>query len=124
MNIEGITLLNQFVKYSYNPLIILAIIIIGIIIALISVFLLEDNNPIGVLVLLIGLVSIIIFGAIASEEEYKTFLNYPASTHYIIQIDNKAAWSEIAPNYTIVKEVYPNTGIYEIKREYKEGDEQ
>ena len=62
-------------------------------------------------------------GSMAAEEEHKTLLNYPAFTHYIIQIDDKTAWSEIAPNYTIVEEVYLNTGIYEIKREYKEGDE-
>ena len=124
MNIEGITLLNQFIEYSCKPLIVLTIIIIGTLITLISIFLLEDDKPIGVLVLLIGLVSIIIFGAIASEEEYKTFLNDPAYTHYIIQIDDKAAWSEIAPNYTIVEEIYPNTNIYEIKKVYEEGDEQ
>lgn len=124
MNIEGITLLNQFVEYSCTPLIVLIIIIIGAIIAVISVCMLENDNPIGVLILLIDLVSIIIFGGIAAEEEYKTFLNYPAYTHYIIQIDDEAAWTEIAPNYIIIKEVYPNTDIYEIKRKYKEGDEQ
>lgn len=122
MNIEGITLLNQFVEYSCKPLIVLTIIIIGTIIVLISVFMLENDNLIGALVLLIDLASTIIFGVIASEEEHKTFLNYPAYTHYIIQIDDKTAWSEIAPNYIIVKEVYPNTGIYEIKQEYKEGE--
>lgn len=124
MNIEGITLLNQFVEYSCNPLVVIILIIIETIIIVISVCMLENDNPIGVLVLLIDLVSIIIFGGIAAEEEFKTFLNYPAYTHYIIQIDDKAAWAEIAPNYTIVKEVYPDTGIYEIKRGYKEGDEQ
>lgn len=123
MNIEGITILNQFVEYSYKPFIVLTIMIIGVIIALIGVLMLEDDNPIGVLVLLIDLVCIIIFGVIATEEEHKTFLNYPAYTHYIIQIDDKAAWAEIAPNYTIIEEVYPNTGIYEIKQEYKKGDE-
>ena len=46
-------------------------------------------------------------------------MNYPAYTHYIIQIDDKAAWSEIAPNYTIVEEIYPNTNIYEIKKVYE-----
>ena len=124
MNIEGITILNRFVEYSCTPLIVLTMIIIGGIIAFISVLMLEDNNPIGAFVLVIDIISMLIFAGIASEEEYKTFLNYPAYTHYIIQINDKTAWTEIAPNYTIIEEVYPDTDIYEIKREYKEEDEQ
>lgn len=123
MNIEGITLLNQFVEYSYHPLVILIILIIGAIIVFIGVKMVEYNYDIGVLPLFGGLIFIFMFVAIATQEKNKTFLNYPAYTHYIIQINDKAAWSEIVPNYTIIEEVYPNTGIYEIKREYKEGDE-
>ena len=124
MNIESITLLNQFVEYSCKPFIVLIVIISGAIIALIGILMLDSGNSIGGLILLGGFIFILTFMAIASEEEHKTFLNYPAYTHYIIQIDDKAAWAEIAPNYTIIEEVYPNTGIYEIKQEYKEGDEQ
>lgn len=124
MNIEGITLLNQFVEYSYKPLIIIMLFIIACILALISVLLLETDHPIGILIIIFTLAFTLVFGSMAAEEEHKTFLNYPAYTHYIIQIDDKVAQSEIVPNYTIIKEVYPNTGIYEIKREYKEGDEQ
>lgn len=124
MNIEGITLLNQFVEYSCKPLIVLAIIIIGAIIGLVGALLCEKGNYIGPIAIVVGIISVLVFGSMAAEEEHKTLLNYPAYTHYIIQIDDKAAWSEIAPNYTIVEEVYPNTDIYEIKRKYKEGDEQ
>lgn len=124
MNIEGITLLNQFVEYSCKPLIIIIFFIITCILALISILLLETDHPIGIVILIFSLVFTFVFGSMAAEEEHKTLLNYPAYTHYIIQIDDKAAWTEIAPNYTIVEEVYPDTGIYEIKREYKEGDEQ
>lgn len=124
MNIEGITLLNQFIEYSCKPLIVIMIFIITCIIALISILLLEADHPIGIVILIFSLVFAFVFGSMAGEEEYKTLLNYPKFTYYIIQIDDKAAWSEIAPNYTIVEEVYPDTGIYEIKREYKEGDEQ
>jgi len=124
MNIEGTTLLKQFITYSYNPLIVLIIVIIGAIIAFIGILMLQCNYSIGVLPLFCGLIFILTFESIALEKEHKTFLNYPAYTHYIIQINDKTAWTEIAPNYTIVEEVYPATGIYEIKREYKEGDEQ
>ena len=124
MNIEGITLLNQFIEYSCKPLIVIMIFIIACILALISVLLLEADHPIGIVILIFTLVFAFVFGAIAAEEEHKTLLNYPKFTHYIIQINDKAAWVEIAPNYTIIEEVYPNTGIYEVKREYKEGDEQ
>lgn len=124
MNIEGITLLNQFVEYSCKPLIVLAIVIIGAIIAFIGILMLQCNYSIGVLPLFVGLIFILTFESIAMEEEHKTFLNYPAYTHYIILINDKTAWTEIAPNYIIIKEVYPNTDIYEIKRKYKEGDEQ
>lgn len=122
MNIEGITLLNQFIEYSCKPLIIIMLFIITCIFALISVLLLEADHPIGIVILIFSLVFAFVFGSMATEEEHKTLLNYPKFTHYIIQIDDEAAWSEIAPNYTIVKEVYPNTSIYEIKREYKEGE--
>lgn len=124
MNIEGITILNQFVEYSCNPLVVLTIIIIGAIIGLVGAILCENGNYIGPIAIVVGIISALVFGLMADEEEHKTLLNYPAFTHYIIQIDDKAAWTEIAPNYTIVEEVYPDTGIYEIKREYKEGDEQ
>ena len=124
MNIEGITLLNQFIEYSCNPLTILMILFIAGIITVIGVLLLETDHPIGIVVLIFGLVSGGVFGSMAGNDHKNTFLNYPAYTHYIIQINDKAAWTEIAPNYTIVEEVYPATGIYEIKREYKEGDEQ
>ena len=124
MNIEGTVLLNQFIEYSYKPLIALMIIIITGILAFISILLLETDHPIGIVILIFNLAFAIIFGSIANEEEKKTFLNYPAYTHYIIQIDDKSAWAEIAPNYTIVKEIYPDTDIYEIQRKYKEGDEQ
>jgi len=124
MNIEGTTLLKQFITYSYNPLIVLIIAIIGAIIAFIGILMLQCNYSIGVLPLFFGLIFILTFESIALEEEHKTFLNYPAYTHYIIQINDKVAWTEIAPNYTIVKEIYPNTDIYEIKHEYKEGNEQ
>lgn len=124
MNIEGITLLNQFVEYSCKPFIVIMMIIIGAILILIGIELCESRHPaIGFLIAVVGALFVPIFAAIANKETHKNFLNYPAYTHYIIQIDDKAAWSEIAPNYIIVKEVYPNTGIYEIKREYKEGDE-
>ena len=122
MNIEGITLLNQFIEYSCKPLIVIMILIITSIIVLISILLLETDHPIGAVILIFSLVLALVFGSMAGEEEHKTLLNYPKFTHYIIQIDDKTAWTEIAPNYTIVKEVYPNTGIYEIKREYKEND--
>ena len=124
MNIEGITLLNQFVEYSCKPLIVIMILIITTILALISILLLKADHSIGIVILIFSLVFAVVFGSMGAETEKKTFLNYPAYTHYIIQIDDKAAWSEIAPNYTIVEEVYPNTGIYEIKQEYKEGNEQ
>lgn len=124
MNIESITLLNQFVEYSCKPFIIIMLFIIACILALISVLLLETDHPIGILIIIFSLVFTLVFGSMATEEEFKTFLNYPAYTHYIIQINDKAAWSKIVPNYTIVEEVYPDTDIYEIKREYKEGDEQ
>ena len=52
---------------------------------------LDSGNSIGGLILLGGFIFILTFMAIASEEEHKTFLNYPAYTHYIIQIDDKAA---------------------------------
>lgn len=123
MNVEGITLLNQFVEYLWNPLVVLIIVIIGAIIFFIGILMLNCNHTTGVLPLFCGIAFILTFTAIAAQEEHKTFLNYPAYTHYIIQINDKAAWSEIVPNYTIIEEVYPNTGIYEIKREYKEGDE-
>ena len=124
MNIEGTILLNQFIEYSYKPLIVVIIIIITGIFGLISILLLETDHPIGIVILIFSLAFAFIFGSIANEEEKKTFLNYPAYTHYIIQIDDKSAWAEIAPNYIIVKEIYPDTDIYEIQREYKEGDEQ
>lgn len=124
MNIESITLLKQFVEYSYTPLIILIILIIGAIIAFIGILMLECNYSTGGLLLFCSLIFIFTFVSIATEEKHKTFLNYPAFTHYIIQINDKTAWAKIVPNYTILKEVYPDTGIYEIKREYKEGDEQ
>lgn len=124
MNIEGITLLNQFVEYSCKPLTVIILIIIGAITGLIGALLCEKDNYIGPIVIGVGIISALVFGSMAAEEEHKTLLNYPEFTHYIIQIDDKAAWTEIAPNYTIVEEVYPDTGIYEIKREYKEGDEQ
>lgn len=124
MNIEGIVLLKQFIEYSYSPLVIIIILIIAVILALISVLLLETDHPIGIVILIFCLAFVFTFSSIASEDEKKTFLNYPAYIHYIIQIDDKSAWAEIAPNYTIVKEIYPDTDIYEIQREYKEGDEQ
>lgn len=124
MNIESITLLKQFIEYSYNPLIVLIIAIIGAIIAFIGILMLQCDHSIGVFPLFFGLIFILTFESIALEEEHKTVLNHPAYTHYIIQINDKAAWAEIAPNYTIIKEVYPDTDIYEIKGEYKEGDEQ
>lgn len=124
MNIEGTILLNQFIEYSCKPLIVLMIIIIVGIFALISMLLLETDHPIGIAILIFSFALALVFGMIASEEEKKTFLNYPAYTHYIIQIDDKSAWAEIAPNYTIIKEIYPDTNIYEIQRKYKEGDEQ
>lgn len=123
MNIEGTVLLNQFIEYSYKPLIALMIIIITGILAFISILLLETDHHIGIVILIFGLAFAFIFGSIANEEEKKTFLNYPAYTHYIIQIDDKSAWAEIVPNYTIIKEVYPDTNIYEIQRKYREGDE-
>ena len=123
MNIEGITLLNQSIEYSCKPFVVIILIIIGAIIFLVGALLCEKENYIGPIVIIGSIISILVFGSMAAEEEHKTLLNYPAFTHYIIQIDDKAAWSEIAPNYIIVGEVYPNTGIYEIKREYKEGDE-
>ena len=124
MNIEGTVLLKQFIEYSCQPLIIIIILIIAGILAFISILLLETDHPIGIVILIFGLAFAFIFGSIANEEEKKTFLNYPAYTHYIIQIDDKSAWAEIAPNYTIIKEIYPDTDIYEIQRKYKEGDEQ
>ena len=123
MNIEGITLLNQFVEYSCKPFIVIILLTIGAIIGLVGALLCEKDSYIGPIVIIVGIISAIVFGLMAAEEEHKTLLNYPEFTHYIIQIDDKAAWTEIAPNYTIVEEVYPDTGIYEIKREYKEGDE-
>lgn len=124
MNIEGITLLNQFVEYSCSPLIIITIIIIGGILIYIGIMLCEQQHPTGFLIVVVGLLFALIFGTMACKEKDKTLLNYPIYIHYVIQIDDdKAAWSEIAPNYIIVEEVYPNTGIYEIKQEYKEGDE-
>ena len=123
MNIEGITLLNQFTEYSCKPFVVIILIIIGAITGLVGVLLCEKDGYIGPIVIIVGIISAIVFGLMAAEEEHKTLLNYPEFTHYIIQIDDKAAWAEIAPNYTIVEEVYPDTGIYEIKREYKEGDE-
>ena len=123
MNIEGITLLKQFVEYSYNPLMFLMI-IIGAIIFVTGFLIIDCGHPIGALVAFGGAIFILTFTGIACEDEHKTFLNYPAYTHYIIQINDKTAWTEIAPNYTIIEEVYPDTDIYEIKREYKEEDEQ
>ena len=124
MNIEGTVLLKQFIEYSCQPLIIIMILIIAGTLAFTSILLLETDHPIGIVTLIFSLLFAFIFGSIASEDEKKTFLNYPAYTHYIIQINDKSAWAEIAPNYTIIKEVYPNTNIYEIQRKYKEGDEQ
>ena len=124
MNIEGITLLNQFIEYSYSPLTIITIIFIAAIITIIGILMLEEDNPIGIFIFIFALVFTLITCPIATEENNQTFLNHPAYTHYIVQINDKTAWSEIAPNYSIVKEIYPNTNIYEIKQEYKEGDEQ
>lgn len=123
MNIEGITLLNQFIEYFCKPFIVIILLIIGAIIGLVGVLLCEKDSYIGPIVIGVAIISAIVFGSMAGEEEHKTLLNYPEFTHYIIQINDKAAWAEIAPNYTIVEEVYTDTGIYEIKREYKEGDE-
>lgn len=124
MNIEGTVFLKQFIEYSCQPVIIIMIIIITSIIAFISILLLETDHPIGIVILIFSILFAFVFTAIASEGEKKTFLNYPAYIHYIIQIDDKSAWAEIAPNYTIIKEIYPDTNIYEIQRKYKEGDEQ
>lgn len=124
MNIDGVTLLNQFITYSYNPLTIISIIVITVILLIIAICLIEDLKYSG-LIILIAAIAVVSFGlGIATIENSKTFLNYPAYTHYVIQINDKAAWSEIAPNYTIVEEIYPNTNIYEIKKVYEEGDEQ
>lgn len=123
MNIEGTVLLKQFIEYSCQPLIIIIILIIAGILALISILLLETDHPIGIVFLIVCLAFAFVFGSIAKETEKKTFLNYPAYTHYIVQINDKSAWAEIAPNYTIIKEVYPDTNIYEIQRKYREGDE-
>lgn len=123
MNIEGTVLLKQFIEYSCQPLVIIMILIITVILALISVLLLETDHPIGIVFLIVCLAFALVFNSIAKETEKKTFLNYPAYTHYIIQIDDKSAWAEIVPNYTIIKEVYPDTNIYEIQRKYREGDE-
>lgn len=124
MNIEGTVLLNQFIEYSCKPYIVITILIISGIIALASILLIEADHPVGITILIFDIVLALISGSIAAEEEKKTFLNYPAYTHYIIQIDDKSAWAEIASNYIIVKKIYPDTNIYEIQREYKEGDEQ
>ena len=124
MNIAGTTLLNQFIEYSCQPFVVLIIVIISGIIALVSILLIDTDHPIGIIILIFGIVFALIIGLIAAEVEKKTFLNYPAYTHYIIQINDKSAWAEIAPNYTIIKEVYPDTNIYEIQRKYREGDEQ
>lgn len=124
MNIEGITLLNQFIEYSCTPLTLIIPIVITVIIFVIGILMLKKNNNIGNLILCFAFICLGIICITATQENNKTFLNYPAYTHYIVQIDDKAAWSEIAPNYTIIKEVYPNTNIYEIKQKYKEGDEQ
>ena len=123
MNIEGTILLNQFIEYSCQPYIVITILITSGIIALASILLIEADHPVGITILIFDIVLALISGSLAAEEEKKTFLNYPAYTHYIIQIDDKSAWAEIAPNYTIVKEIYPDTDIYEIQRKYKEGDE-
>ena len=124
MDIENITLLNQFITYSCDALTIFLIIIIAVILLIIAICLIENLKYSG-LIILIAAIAVGSFGlGIATIENSKTFLNYPAYTHYVIQINDKAAWSEIAPNYTIVEEIYPNTNIYEIKKVYEEGDEQ
>jgi len=124
MNIEGTTFLNQFIEYSCQPFVVIIIMIIVGILVLISILLLETDHPIGIIILIFSIIFALIIGSIAAEVDKKTFLNYPAYTHYIIQINDKSAWAEIAPNYTIIKEVYPDTDIYEIQRKYKEGDKQ
>lgn len=124
MNIEGITLLNQFVEYlPYPLLIIMTVIFIAVSIVIGVTFINHYEETIGGIFISGSIILLLIF-IILSTSETSNFINYPAYTHYIIQIDDKAAWAEIAPNYTIIEEVYPNTGIYEIKQEYKEGNEQ
>ena len=120
MNIEGVTLLNQFIQYSPLPLALILVLIISTILIAIGIIEIQDLHEWGVFLLIGGLIIFIVFMGIASTNDSKTFLNYPDYIHYIIQIDDKAAWSEIAPNYKIIKEIYPDTGIYEIEKEYSE----
>lgn len=123
MNIEGVTLLNQSIEYlSYPSLIIISIIFVVAGILSGVAFIEKYREVIGSL-FISGSVSLFVIFLLLTSSNTSNFTTYPAYTHYIIQIDDKAAWAEIAPNYTIVKEIYPDTGIYEIKREYKEGDE-
>lgn len=124
MNIEGITLLNQFVEYSPRSLVVLiTIILIAICIVIGMVFIERYREIIGSVLICGGIIFFAILVSLSTSNS-QNITNYPDYTHYIIQINDKTAWSEIAPNYIVVKEVYPNTGIYEIKRECKEGDEQ
>ena len=124
MNIEGITLLNQFVEYSVHSLTVLISIILVAACAIIgAIYIGHDREIIGSIFISESIILFLTF-IILSTSRTSNFINYPAYTHYIIQINDKIAWSEIAPNYTIIEEIYPDTGIYEIKGEYKEGDEQ
>lgn len=56
MNIENVTLLNQFVEYSCSPLTILMIVFIAGILVSISILLFEAHHATGILVLTFSLI--------------------------------------------------------------------
>ena len=106
--IEGIRILEKVPIYSITPigLIIFIIIIIAMTVSLIIT--LEEGSKVALFSFCISIIIGIILGLFVETDKLIPWFNYYKGNKYTIEIINPQAWIEIAPNYTVEKELYEN----------------
>lgn len=114
--IQGINILEQSPIYQTSLFgIIFTLLFISLaILFFVIAFILDEPK----LLILMSIFTIFAaFGGITADTNFP-LINSKVGTKYIIQVEDENAWKEIVPNYEIVKRVYENQNIWEIKGDY------